>query len=144
MLMALSLFTYFYSLLSQLLLSISNLFCTDKTLVVFTSQHNPEPKRQGRPYQKQATRDPNSGLGTQQALGKLKIKLCTEKLICYSTLEHIFFIKVIMSMTFHFHNSETLELLSVLTTERLSEPGDFVQGILLFFSIFSGCEADFR
>lgn len=110
MLMALSLFTYFYSLLSQLLLSISNLFCTDKTLEVFTSQHNPEPKRQGKPYQKQATKDPNSGLGTQQALGKLKIKLCTEKLICYSTSEHIFFIKVIMSMTFHFHNSETLEI----------------------------------
>lgn len=45
---------------------ITNLFYTDKTLILFTSQHHPEPKSQ-------ATRDSGSCLGTQQAFGKLKL-----------------------------------------------------------------------
>lgn len=43
-------FYFFLYCLTLLLLPISNLFCADKTPVLFTSQHHPEPKRQERPY----------------------------------------------------------------------------------------------
>lgn len=60
------LFIYFFLYyLTLLLLSIKNLCYADKTVIFFISRHHPEPKRQ-------FLRGPDSCLGKQQAIEKLK------------------------------------------------------------------------